>query len=133
MVAPTVRDMILCNDWSIDPKNQNRINIFGLLGNIRAKDDVYPMIQPQLCVVLILSEVRGAGRAFIRCVLEVTDEVVFQTGDRPVEGSSDPLKVLAVPFRILGCSFQQPGLYTVQFWYNDSLVGERPLLIRSTP
>ena len=130
-VAPIVRYMILCNDWGLDPINKNRINIYGLLSNVSPTgSQQYPLVQRQLCVFLTATEIRGVGKAHIRCVLEETGEVVFQTADREVEGGIDPLKIIAVPFRILGCTFPQPGIYSIQFWYNDVMVHECPLRLR---
>jgi len=32
-------------------------------------------------------------------------------------------------FRIY-CLFQEPGLYWVQFWYNEQMIAQEPLVLR---
>jgi hypothetical protein len=62
-VAPIVRYMLLCEDWKAGPNNPSRVTIIGLIGNIRALDQPpYPLLYPELCVFLALTEGRGKGR-----------------------------------------------------------------------
>ena len=45
MIVPTVRYMILCQDWRSHPQNANRLDITGLLSNIDSFDDPpYPVL-----------------------------------------------------------------------------------------
>ena len=130
-VTPVVRYMILCEDWGTDPENPRRVNIMGLLSNIRSLEDPpYPLLFRELCVFLALTEARGEGKAQIICVLEETGQRIFATPRREVVFSPDPLEVVAVPFRICDCLFPKPGLYSIQFWYDDTMVEQRPLRLR---
>ena len=130
-VVPIVRYMILCEDWSIDPANAQRVNIQGLLTNIDSIDQPpYPLLFPELCVFLALTEGRGTGIAQINCTFEDTGQRIFGTPKRSVTFGNDPLEVVGVPFRIRDCIFPQTGLYSVQFWYNDFKLDERPLRLR---
>ncbi len=84
-VAPVVRYMILCEDWSTDPHNPRRVNILGLLSNIRSVDEpAYPLLLPELCIFLALTEARGQGTAQITCVLEEDGRKIFATPRREV-------------------------------------------------
>ncbi len=131
LVPPIVRYMILCNDWETDVKNQNRINIFGLLSHIFPVDTpAYPLVQRKICVFLALTEVRGVGKVRIKCVFEETGQLAFQTAEMEIRGGADPLAIEAVSFRILGCTFPIPGMYSIQFWYNEAMVHECPLHLR---
>ncbi len=130
-VAPVVRYMILCEDWSTDPHNPRRVNILGLLSNIRSVDEpAYPLLLPELCIFLALTEARGQGTAQITCVLEEDGRKIFATPRREVTFPPDPLEVIGVPFRIRDCLFPKAGLYSIQFWYNETMVEQRPLRLR---
>src|SRR5262245_34833627 len=120
-LLPLVRYMIPCNDWGLDPANPHRINIYGLLSNIDSLDQpAYPLVVPELCVFVALTEGRGSGEGRIACVLDESAQTVFETGQRPIPFGPDPLAIVGVPFRIRDCPFPRPGVYLVQFWYNDT-------------
>jgi hypothetical protein len=130
-VQPVVRYMILCEDWSLDPRNPHRVNLFGLLSNIHSTvEPPYPLVYPELCVFLALTEGRGVGTAQIVCVFEETGQRVFHCPPRKVRFGSDPLEVTALSIRIRHCRFPVPGMYSMQFWYNGDKLKERPLRLR---
>jgi len=130
-LTPVVRYMILCDDWKLDPENNLRVTISGLISHIHALDDPpYPLLYRELCVFLVLAEGRGQGEGQIVCVFEDTGERVFETARRPIAFGPDPLEVVGVPFRIRACTIPVPGLYSVQFWYDGVKIAERPLRMR---
>jgi hypothetical protein len=130
-VMPVVRYMILCEDWAIDPSNPRRLNIYGLISNIRSLDEPpYPLLYPELCVFLALTEARGVGSGQIICVFEETGQRIFGTPFRHINFGNDPLEVIGLPFRIRDCRFPYAGMYSIQFWYNGIKVDERPLRLR---
>lgn len=130
-VKPVVRYMLLCDDWRIDPANNRRVTIIGLISNIHALDDPpYPLLYREMCVFLALTEGYVQGEGWIVCVDEETGHKTFETRSRPIVFGSDPLEVLGVPFRIRDCTFHHAGIYTVQFWYEGELVEERTLRMR---
>ena len=130
-IKPIVRYMLLCDDWRLDPQNNRRVTIIGLISNIHAIEDTpYPLFYREMCVFLALTEGRGQGEGKIVCVVEESGQKVFETRTRSIAFAPDPLEVVGVPFRIRDCSFPQAGLYSVQFWYNGELVEERPMRMR---
>ena len=130
-VTPIVRYMLLCDDWKLDPANNRRVIIIGLISNIHALDQPpYPLLYRELCVFLALTEGRGQGEGQIVCVLEESGQKIFETPNRPITFGPDPLEVVGVPFRIRDCRFPSPGLYSVQFWYDGVKLAERPLRLR---
>lgn len=130
-IKPVVRYMLLCDDWLLDPANNRRVTIVGLISNIHAVDDPpYPLLYREMCVFLALTEGRGQGEGKIVAVHEPTGQKVIETRPRRIQFGSDPLAVVGVPFRIKNILFPQPGLYSVQFWYEGELVEERPLRMR---
>jgi hypothetical protein len=130
-VAPVVRYGLLCDDWQVDPTNQNRVHIIGLMSFIRATDDPpYPLLYREICVFLALTEGRGSGHGFITGTHEETGETVFETPRRPITFGVDPLDVTGIVFRIRDCWFPRAGLYSIQFWYDGVIAEQRPLLLR---
>jgi hypothetical protein len=129
-VKPIVRYMLPCQDWQLDEAS-GKVTIVGLLTNIRAVEEpAYPLLYQELCVFLALTGGRGQGEGKIVCAVEETGQVVFETRPRPMTFGPDPLAVVGVAFRIRDCPFPSPGLYSIQFWYDGTLVEERPLLLR---
>jgi hypothetical protein len=130
-IRPIVRYVLLCDDWRLDGPNNRRVTIIGLIWNIHSVDEPpYPLLYREFCVFLALTEGRGQGEGQIVCVFEETGQKVFETRTRPILFPPDPLEVVGVPFRIRNCSFPQPGRYSVQFWYDGTMVEERPLMLR---
>lgn len=129
-IKPVVRYMILCRDWGFNSASPKLVNIYILLTNIRPTDRGYPIVMPELCVFLALTEARGTGEGQIICVFEETGQRIFGSRKQQCAFGDDPLTVFGVPFRIRDCRFPQDGLYSVQFWYNDEKVEERPLRLR---
>lgn len=128
---PVVRYMILCQDWGLDPENPLRLNVYGLVTTIQSLETPpYPLLYGDLCVLLMLTEGRGTGAGQIRCIYEGPAEMVFTSAVHPIRFGNDPLDVVGVPFRIQACRFPTAGLYSVQFWYNDERLAERPLRLR---
>lgn len=130
-IQPVVRYMLLCEDWHVNPQNERRVTIVGLISNIHALDvPPYPLRYRELCVFLALTEGRGQGEGQIQCVFEETGQRVFQTPRRPISFGDDPLEVVGIPFRIRDCRFPFPGMYSVQFWYNGVMIEECSLRMR---
>ena len=85
------------------------------------------MLVPEFCVFLALTDGRGSGSGKIACALRGDRRQDFRdatTSD--LRFGPDPIEILGVPFRIRDCVFPHAGLYTVQFWYEDRLIEERP-------
>jgi hypothetical protein len=112
-MAQTIEEF-LCWDWSI----------------ISIDDPPFPLMHRELCVFLALTAGRGVGEGKIVCISEDTGERIFETRTRSIPFGNDPLEVIGVPFRIRGCTFPQPGRYSIQFWYNGLMLEERPLMLR---
>lgn len=131
MTLPTVRYFLLCDEIVVDPGDPRRVSIMGLLSAIRpSKDPKYPYLKAQLSVFLQLVECRGDADGQIRFVHADSEEVVFESQVRRLTFRHDPLEVYGVRFRFRDCLFPEPGLYSVQFWYNDESLAQQPLLLK---
>jgi hypothetical protein len=129
-VPPVVRYMILCDDWLISPDAERRVHILGLSSQVTTPaDQIFPL-RMDLCVFLALTEGRGSGVARIVCVHDATQTGLFRSSDHTIEFGPDPLEIGGVGIRINQCKFPRRGLYSLQFWYDGSLVEERPFRVR---
>jgi hypothetical protein len=59
-----------------------------------------------------------------------SDRIVFRTPTNIVSFGNDPLHVANISVRIRNCEFPAPGLYWVQFWYNEEAIAQQPVLLR---
>jgi hypothetical protein len=128
---PTIRYLILCDEVLRNPLNPRHVSIVGLLSSIRsAGTPPYPFRLPEFFVLVLLAEGRGGGTARIEVVQADTNTRIFQTATRGIVFPPDPLEVSGLTFRIRWCLFPSPGLYWVQFWYDDAHLAQQPLLMR---
>ncbi len=130
-VHPTVRYLIICEDVLTAPDNPHRVTLIDLINAIRSLEKPpFPLLYPEICVFLQLTECRGPGDGRIEIQHADSGQVVFRTRTRTLPLGDDPLEVVGVIFRIRNCYFQQPGLYWVQFWYNEQMIAQQSLLLR---
>jgi hypothetical protein len=125
--------MILCDDVRVDPDNPKKVNIFGLVSSIKVECDVFPIVHPEICVYLHLTEGRGSGEAQIAIVRADSGEASFVGSPHMLTFPSNPLAVKGVAFRILDCVLPEAGLYWVEFRYGGKALARQPLLVRSSP
>jgi hypothetical protein len=129
-VSPTVRVMIVCDGVLTDPRNPKRVTLVNLVSSIRPTGEpAYPHRQAELGVFVQLTECRGPGRVRVEIGAADSDEVVFSTPDRLVAFPNDPLGVHGLRFRILRCRFPAPGLYWVEFWYDNRELARQPIVL----
>ena len=130
-VHPTVRYLIVCEDVQTDPDNPRRLTLVGLISGIRSLEQPpFPLLYREICVFLQLTECRGPADGRIEILHADSGQVVFRTRTRTIPFGNDPLEVVGATFRIRNCLFQEPGLYQVQFWYNEEMIAQQPLLLR---
>jgi hypothetical protein len=130
-VHPTVRYLIVCEDAKTDPDKPSRISLLGLISAIRSLEKPpYPLLYSEFCVFLQLTECRGPAEGRIEIQQADSGKVVFRTKKRTLPLAEDPLEIVGVVFRIRNVLFEGPGLYWVQFWYNEEMIAQQPLLLR---
>jgi hypothetical protein len=123
--------MLLCDDFRHDPSAPNKVDILGLVSTIQSHGDPpFPLHHPLLCVYLELTGGRGTGQANIAIRQADTGLVLSLTAPHAVTFPPDPLAIRGLGFRILDCVFPTPGLYWVQFCYNQNVLAEQSVLVR---
>jgi hypothetical protein len=130
-VHPTVRYLIVCEDVKVDPQKASRISLIGLIGAIEAREHAtFPLVHSELCVYLQLTECRGPATCRIEVQRADTSDVVSRTPTHTIALPTDPLAVVGFTFRIHSCRFPESGLYWFQFWYNEQMLAQQPVLLR---
>ncbi len=128
---PTIRYLIACEDVQVDPNNPRRVTLVGLLSAIHSLESPpFPVLIRELCVFLQLTECRGSADGRIEILHADSGQVLFRTRTRTIPFGSDPLELYAASFRIRNCPFPEAGLYWIQFWYNEEMIAQQPLLLR---
>jgi hypothetical protein len=103
----------------------------GLISAIRSLEQPpFPILYREICVFLQLTGCRGAADGRVEIQHADSGQVVFRTRTRTIPFGDDPLEVVGVTFRIRNCLFQVGGLYWVQFWYDEQMIAQQPLLLR---
>ena len=126
-----VRYLIVCEDVLTDPGNPRRRTLVGLISAIRSLEEPpFPILYRELCVFLQLTDGRGAADGRVEIQHADSGQAVFRTRTRTIPFGNDPLEIVGVTFRIRDCLFQAGGLYWVQFWYNEQMIAQQPLLLR---
>jgi hypothetical protein len=128
--TPLVRSLIVCEDIITDPGNRKRVSLVNLIHSIRSLDEPpYPLLYRELCVFVQLTSCRGQGEVRVEIRQADMDSVIFATQPRTVSFPNDPVAVHGMRFRIRGCTFPAAGLYWVQFWYDNRLLDQRPIIL----
>lgn len=90
----------------------------------------FPLRYREIGVFVQLTECRGPADGRIEVYHADSGQIVFRTRTRTIPFGNDPLEVVAAIFRIRNCLFQESGLYWVQFWYNEKMIAQQPILLR---
>ena len=129
-MRPDVLYLILCDDARIDPNNLLRINIYGLMTRIRSTAiPPFPVMQPLLSALLVLSGCQGTGLLTLRIVRSEDGSVVFRNRPRPVRFAGDPSESIGITFRVRNCSFPAAGVYWVEIEYDGTILIRQRLLL----
>src|SRR4051812_1776163 len=117
-IDPVVRLMLLCDEVRTDPGMAHKVNVFGLVSSLLSRQEPpFPLVHPQLCVLLQVSGGRGEGDGRIVVRHADADRVAFTSAGHRLSFGPDPLAVVGIVFRIRDGTFAEAGLYWVEFWY----------------
>ena len=130
-IQPIVRYFLLAKDFFYDQDDSNGISVLHLLDSIRSVDEPpFPILFPKLCCVVGLAGGRGTGTAQMICLEEESGLPIFGSQPHTIAFSTDPLALTVASFRILDCRFPRPGVYSVEFFWNDAPFATYPLRVR---
>ena len=118
--SPVGLAIIVC-DQIIEDKLTSKKSLIGIFNQITAAN--FPCTHPRVSVFVCLTEGRGDYTARLRIVHDETETVVTD-----LNGPSkflDANAVVELNFDLIGLTFPQPGLYSIEFYCDDALVLER--------
>ena len=128
--GPLVRSLIVCEDIIADPNNPNRVSLVHVVNSIRSmKQPPYPVRNPQLCVFIQLTGCRGPGEFRVEIREADMDEVIFATKTFRGSFPNNPLTVHGLRFRFRNCKFPRPGLYWLEFFFDNQVVAQQPITL----
>jgi hypothetical protein len=118
--SPSGLAIVVC-DQIIEDKLTNKKSLIGIFNNIASPS--FPCRHPQLCVFVSITEGRGTYDARLRISNEETGVAVAEVSGKIQ--FADVHAVVEVNFNLLGLEFQQPGLYSIEFYCDEALILER--------
>jgi len=124
--------MILCDEVIADEARPGKLMVVGLTSLINwPAGSTAPVRLEKLVVLLILTDGHGTGQGQVVCLNEETEMRIFGSPPRPVSfAGKDPSGHYGVAFKLLDCRFPAPGVYKVQFLFDDTLVHDQLLTVR---
>lgn len=118
--APVGLAIIVC-DQIIEDKLTNKKSLIGIFNQIASSN--FPCRHPHMCVFVSLTEGHGGYTARLRITHDPQDSVVAD-----MQGEikfPDMNAVVELNFDLVGLQFPLPGLYSIEFFCDDTLVLER--------
>ena len=112
--------IVVC-DQIIEDKLTSKKSLIGIFNQITAAN--FPCTHPRVSVFVCLTEGRGDYGARLRIVHDETETVVADLNG-PIQ-FPDANAVIELNFDLIGLTFPQPGLYSIEFYCDDTLVLER--------
>jgi hypothetical protein len=116
MMEPKVRQMIGCEDARTRPGPGGKIDIFGLMNKVTTKS--FPC-NLSFAAYLCLTDGRGKGKGRIVVQRAAEEDAVYVGDLHEIQFDNDPLSLHAFLIRVFTCRLPGPGLYSVQFVYNE--------------
>jgi hypothetical protein len=117
---PTGLAIVVC-DQIIEDKFTGKKSLIGIFNNIGTQK--FPCRHPQVCVFVSLTEGRGECAARLRIVHDETNKVVAEVDGKIV--FPEIHTVVELNFNLVGLSFPEPGMYSIEFYCDDALILER--------
>jgi hypothetical protein len=130
-IPPVVRHMLLCDTYRVDPNDRLRVDLLGVRHTFQASGNPrFPFTAPPFLVLLRFTGARGKAKCRIDVRHAATQQDVHKGPEQMVTFTAHPLSVLDLRIPVSGCAFPAPGLYTVQFRFEDRLISQEPLRVR---
>ena len=118
--SPIGLAIVIC-DQIIEDKLTNKKSLIGIFNQIGAGQ--FPCRHPRLAVFVSLTEGRGSSTARLRITHDESNQSVADINGQIT--FPDIHSVVELNFDLVGLTFPQPGLYSIEFYCDDALVLER--------
>ncbi len=120
---PDVLSLIVC-DQIITDRLTGKVSLIGMFSAIHSPR--FPVMHPQVCVHVSLTDGRGKTPLTIRIVDANEARKPLVEGKGTVE-FKDPRMIANLALQFHGLRFPEPGQYRVQIWSGSSLLREARL------
>ncbi len=121
-IPPRVHVLVICDAVELSSEEADVFPLFGVRTRIEA--DAFPFYQSQLSVFLHLSGYAGQVTGRVVLLLGRTDEQVSEW-PLPVVSFLGPLEMIPLRVDLTDCVFPEAGVYYIQIYFSDMLLGER--------
>jgi hypothetical protein len=126
---PDILSLIVC-DQIITDRITGKQSLIGMFSTIHSMQ--FPVIHPQLCVFVALTEGHGKTPLEIRIVDAEGAHSPLVRGQGVVD-FKNPLAIAHLALQFHGLRFPQPAGYRVQLWCQESLLREARLQLVQAP
>jgi hypothetical protein len=124
-VLPSAKSLYLC-DYHCGYEN-GKVDLYGLFNAIRPV--AYPHTQQRFCVFAQLVNGLGQIPFFIDVRYAPRDELIYTTA-RNLLSFPDRTTIVQLALTIEGCRFEQPGMYFVELFCDNTWVCDATLLLQ---
>src|SRR5262245_48770454 len=108
---------VVCDDARPDPVNPIRVDLIGLLAQVRSyASPPFPILRPQFSVFLMLAEPDPIMSLTVQVVRSDTGDVIRRTRTYTCSFPGGPSQLSGVTFKIQNVRFPVAGLYWVECW-----------------
>lgn len=121
-LKPIVLALVLC-DTIIREAGSNKLSLIGTFNGIFA--NTFPCVHPSLSVYIAITEGRGRVQCKLRMTSLVDNKIIFELPGQIEFGG--PTSVGELVFQLQQIRFEEPGIYSIEFWAQDDLLASRKL------
>jgi len=123
ILLPSARAIYLCDDV-VEHAGTENLSVLNVFNAIRPPE--YPHRQSRICVFVQLADAEGRIPSRVEIQRSRDQAVIFATSDFALE-FPDRLFQVRANFRILNCSFPEPGVYWVTLFCHGHYVADQTL------
>ena len=124
-VKPIVLAIVLC-DTIIREAGTGKLSLIGTFSGIFS--NTFPCTHGSISVYVAITEGRGRVPCKLRMVSLNTNQSVFELPGQIEFGG--PTAVAELVFQLQQLRFEEPGVYAIEFWGNNELLGSRKLNVQ---
>ena len=126
LVLPRVHAMVLCDRVE---DSEYEADVFNLVGVRTTIESPFPAVVSQLCLFVQITGHEGEASFHVEVEFIASSEVIYESLPETI-GFEGPAKVVPVVFPLSNCVFPVDGVYYVQLYHDQKMIGERPLSLR---
>ena len=125
-VKPILLALVLC-DMIIREVGTNKLSLIGTFNSLSAQ--TFPCAHPTFWVYVAITEGRGRQTSKLRITSLSSGLPVFELPGE-IEFAGGPTHVGELVFQLNAIRFDTPGLYAVEFWSGDDMLGSRKIHVQ---